>query len=87
MLAVIRLADALQSPRYEVYPSASLIGEVTENVPTEVKLTVTSNVERGLEATLRTAEELARLGYTVVPHIGARLVLDRDRPRIDPGPP
>ena len=61
-----------------MYPSASLIGEVTENVPTEVKLTVTSNVERGLEATLRTAEELARLGYTVVPHIGARLVLDRD---------
>ena len=43
-----------------------------------MKLTVTSNLERGLDATISTAEELAKLGYTVVPHIGARLVLDRD---------
>lgn len=78
MLAVNRLRDALESPRYEVYPSSTLIREVAEHVPTEVKLTVTSNLERGLDATISTAEELAKLGYTVVPHIGARLVLDRD---------
>ena len=78
MLAVSRLRDLLERPRYEVYPSASLISDVTEHVPTEVKLTVTSTLERGLDATLDTVVELAGLGYTVVPHIGARLVLDRD---------
>jgi methylenetetrahydrofolate reductase (NADPH) len=78
VLAVNRLQDALEHPRYEVYPSSSLIADVAEHVPTEVKLTVTSNLERGLDATLSTAGELAKLGYTVVPHIGARLVLDRD---------
>jgi methylenetetrahydrofolate reductase (NADPH) len=78
VLAVSRLRDLLERPRYEVYPSGSLVGDVRDHVPTEVKLTVTSNLERGLDATLDTVEELAGLGYTVVPHIGARLVLDRD---------
>jgi methylenetetrahydrofolate reductase (NADPH) len=77
VLAVNRLRDALERPRYEVYPSSSLVDEVAEHVPAEVKLTVTSNLERGLDATLDTVEELTKLGYAVVPHIGARLVFDR----------
>jgi methylenetetrahydrofolate reductase (NADPH) len=42
-----------------------------------VRVTVTASPRKGLEATLELSERLARAGYTVVPHLSARLVRDR----------
>ena len=70
------LVDALTHPRYEVYGSESVTAQVVEHVPRSVKVTVTSSERRGLDATLDLTVKLASLGYEVVPHLGARLVLD-----------
>ena len=48
-----------------------------EHLGTDVKVTVTASPRRGLGATLDLAERLADAGYTVVPHLSARLVRDR----------
>jgi methylenetetrahydrofolate reductase (NADPH) len=71
------LAEALKKPRYEVIPLAGVADAVLAHVPSDVKLTVTASPTKGLEATLQLAETLAAAGYTVVPHISARLVRDR----------
>jgi len=71
------LVEALERPRYEIYPSAGIAAEVAEHVPKSIKVTVTSSERRGLDATLRLTEELAERGYEVVPHLAARLVPDR----------
>lgn len=42
---------------------------------------MTSSPARGLEATLRLTERLAKRGYAVVPHLAARLIADRDELR------
>jgi methylenetetrahydrofolate reductase (NADPH) len=71
------LADALRRPRFEVLPLDGIEGQVIEHLPTDVKVTVTASPRKGLEATLDLSERLARAGYTVVPHLSARLVRDR----------
>jgi methylenetetrahydrofolate reductase (NADH) len=71
------LAEALKKPRYEVIPLAGVADAVLAHVPSDIKLTVTASPTKGLEATLGLAETLAAAGYTVVPHISARLVRDR----------
>lgn len=73
-----RLVEALESPRYEIYPSAGIAAEVVEHVPRRIKITVTSSERKGLDATLTLTEELSERGYEVVPHLAARLVLDRE---------
>ncbi|PPF78738.1 hypothetical protein C5B96_14485 [Subtercola sp. Z020] len=45
--------------------------------PTGVTLTVTSLPQHGVERTLRSAVELAGLGFRVVPHLPARGIADR----------
>jgi methylenetetrahydrofolate reductase (NADPH) len=49
---------------------------VLAHVPTEVKVTVTTSPQKGLEPTLELAARLAGHGYTVVPHLAARHVRD-----------
>ncbi len=49
---------------------------VVEHVPKDIKLTVTSSLQKGIEATLRLAERLSKHGYKAVPHLSARLVVD-----------
>jgi methylenetetrahydrofolate reductase (NADPH) len=71
------LAQALEHPRYEVLPLDGIADAVLAHVPPAVKLTVTASASRGLEPTLSVAEALAAHGYTVVPHLSARLVRDR----------
>jgi methylenetetrahydrofolate reductase (NADPH) len=51
--------------------------EVLGHVPAELTLTVTSSPSKGLDATLGLCERLAVHGYRVVPHLAARLVVDR----------
>jgi len=70
------LAFHLSQPRYEVVPVPGIEDEVAAHVPRGLKVTVTASPRRGLDATLDTAEELARRGYHVAPHLSARLVRD-----------
>jgi methylenetetrahydrofolate reductase (NADH) len=75
------LAELLRRPRFEILPLDGIEDQVLEHLPTDVKVTVTASPRKGLEATLALSELLARAGYTVVPHLSARLV--RDRPHLE----
>jgi methylenetetrahydrofolate reductase (NADPH) len=70
------LLEHLAHPRYEVLPLEGVEERVVAHVPTEVRVTVTASPSRGLDATLGLSERLAARGYTVVPHLSARLVRD-----------
>ena len=72
------LAERLRHPRYEILPLDGVEAAVLEHVPAEATVTVTASPRKGLDATVGTAEQLARAGYAVVPHLSARLVRDRD---------
>jgi methylenetetrahydrofolate reductase (NADPH) len=73
--ALVRL---LSRPRYEVLPLEGIEEAVVEHLPREdSRVTITASPRRGLDATLDLSERLALHGYTVVPHLSARLVRDR----------
>jgi methylenetetrahydrofolate reductase (NADPH) len=72
-----RVIELLASPRYEVLPFGNVEEAVLEHVPPEVTLTVTVSPRKGVEHTLDFTERLKRHGYSVVPHVSARLVRDR----------
>jgi methylenetetrahydrofolate reductase (NADH) len=71
------LIALLNRPRFEVLPLPGIEEAVLAHLPREGRVTVTASPRRGLEATLSLSERLARHGYTVVPHLSARLVRDR----------
>lgn len=70
------VAAMLRSPRYEVLPTEDVEGLVLAHVPREVTITVTASPRRGMDATIEVARRLAAHGYSVVPHISARMVRD-----------
>ena len=74
-------AELLASPRYEVLPFGDVEEAVLEHVPTDVTLTVTVSPRKGVEHTLDVAGRLTAHGYSVVPHMSARLVRDRSHLR------
>ncbi len=76
--AAARLVDLLEQARFEVLPSPGTAERVVEHLPRGRVLTVTASPTRGLEPTLALSEELAGLGYEVVPHLAARMVADRE---------
>lgn len=67
----------LEHARYEVLPTPTIEDKVLSAVPTAVQVTVTASPSRGLDATVETAERLAKQGYAVVPHLAARMVNGR----------
>jgi methylenetetrahydrofolate reductase (NADPH) len=67
----------LAHARYEILPTATAEAKVLEHVPVERVITVTASPGKGLEATLDLAERLCGHGYTVVPHLAARMVSGR----------
>jgi methylenetetrahydrofolate reductase (NADH) len=71
------LAAWLRAPRYEIFPTDDVAGQVVANVPREVTLTVTASPRRGMPATVLLAVQLAHLGYNAIPHLSARLIRDR----------
>lgn len=71
------LTELVRAARYEVLPTATVEDKVLEHLPTERALTVTASPAKGLEATLGLTERLSARGYTVVPHLAARMVRDR----------
>lgn len=72
------LADLLEAPRFEVLPTPGTADLVAAHVPGGRTLTVTASPGRGLEPTLALTSELAGLGYDVVPHLAARMVIDAE---------
>ncbi|HET7430542.1 MAG TPA: methylenetetrahydrofolate reductase [Nocardioides sp.] len=63
--------------RYEVLPTASTEEKVLEHLPPDRRVTVTASPGKGLEATLDLAERLTGHGYSVVPHLAARMISGR----------
>lgn len=70
------ISTFLRTPRYEVIPLAGVEDDVVSHVPKNIKLTVTSSPKLGVERTLEFCESLSEAGYSVVPHLAARLVRD-----------
>lgn len=70
------LAALLDRPRYEVLPLPGTADQVGLHVPSALPVTVTASPRRGLEPTLVLTEELARGGYSAVPHLAARMLRD-----------
>jgi methylenetetrahydrofolate reductase (NADPH) len=66
----------LEHARYEVLPTATTEEKVHAVVPKDVAVTVTASASKGLEATLALSESLSRAGWSVVPHLAARMVHD-----------
>jgi methylenetetrahydrofolate reductase (NADPH) len=70
------LVGFLRAARYEVLPTEDVEGLVTAHVPPDVTITVTASPRRGMDATIDLAGRLARQGYSVVPHLSARMIRD-----------
>lgn len=60
-------------------PTAKIEASVVRDVPLDVRLTVTASPAKGLEATLNCAERLIGHGYSVTPHLAARMIRDRSQ--------
>jgi methylenetetrahydrofolate reductase (NADPH) len=71
------LVRLLEQARYEVLPTATAEARVLEHVPRDVAVTITASPTKGLDATFDLAERLSGHGFTVVPHLAARMVRDR----------
>jgi methylenetetrahydrofolate reductase (NADPH) len=71
------LAEFLRHPGYEVIPLQGTEESVIEHVPKEIALTVTASPGKGTWATVELAERLAGHGFSVAPHLSARLIRDR----------
>ncbi|TNM49542.1 5,10-methylenetetrahydrofolate reductase [Nocardioides albidus] len=73
------LRHLLTHARYEILPTKTIEEKVLESVPTSVPVTVTASPSMGLERTVETAERLAAQGYSVVPHLAAKMVTGRSQ--------
>jgi methylenetetrahydrofolate reductase (NADPH) len=73
------LAGLLRAARYEVLPTPTVEAKVLEHLPTDRAITVTASPAKGLEPTLDLTERLVKQGYSVVPHLAARMVRDRSQ--------
>ena len=71
-----RIAELVQRSRFEILPLDGIEERVLAVMPRDVTLTVTASPTKGLEPTLALTEALVGHGYTVVPHLSARLVAD-----------
>jgi len=67
----------LENARYEVLPTSTTEDKVVQHLPRDRVITITASPSRGLEATLELSERLAGQGYTVVPHLAARMISGR----------
>lgn len=72
------LATLLDNIGYEIMPFKSAKDKVVAEVPKSVPLTITATGGKGLEPTLDAAVFLKGRGYSVAPHVPARLVRDAE---------
>jgi methylenetetrahydrofolate reductase (NADPH) len=80
-LSVVRscrrqLGGLVEHARFEVFPTPSIAEKVVAAVPKDVTVTVTASPRKGLDATVAVAEQLAKEGYSAVPHLSARQLRD-----------
>jgi methylenetetrahydrofolate reductase (NADPH) len=75
--STLALARVLEQARYEVLPTATTEEKVLTHLPHDRVVTITASPSKGLEATIDLAERLAGHGYTVVPHLAARMITGR----------
>lgn len=68
-------APAPGEPRYEIFPMSGVL-ESVETLPAGTVVTVTSSPTKGMDQTIKLAEQLAADGLRPVPHIAARQILD-----------
>ena len=69
-------SEILSRPRFEILPTKGA-EEQADHLPRGAKVAVTCSPTKGIESTLRFSEGLLERGFRVVPHIAARLVVDR----------
>ena len=69
------LARLLVNPVLEVFPSSGIEAKVSR-LPEGTRISVTCSPAKGVDATLALCGSLRRDGFTVVPHISARLMDD-----------
>ncbi|MFF1252801.1 methylenetetrahydrofolate reductase [Pseudarthrobacter sp. NPDC058329] len=70
------LSGFVQNIGYEVMPFKGTAEKVLADVPTSVPLTVTATGGKGIDVTLNLVKRLAKEGYSVAPHLPARLFRD-----------
>ena len=73
----IAVAQALRHTSYEVLPLRSAEESIVSAVPQTVPLSVTMTAGKGVQPTIELTERLTAQGYTVTPHLAARLFRDR----------
>ncbi len=69
---------ALRNSSYEVLPLRSAEESIVTAVPLTVPLSITMTTGKGVLPTVELAERLAAHGFTVTPHLAARLFRDRE---------
>ena len=69
---------ALRNSSYEVLPLRSAEKTIVTAVPLTVPLSITMTAGKGVQPTVELAERLAAHGYTVTPHLAARLFRHRE---------
>lgn len=77
MIADRSEGELLSNPKFELMPFDS-IEKQAEQLPDDATITVTASPTLGLEDTITWTEALAGRGYTLIPHIAARYVRDRE---------
>jgi len=70
------LADLLRSPTFELIPLRNAM-DGAAHLPRGATVSVTASPTKGLEATVALASQLQATGFSVVPHLSARMVRDR----------
>jgi methylenetetrahydrofolate reductase (NADPH) len=70
------LADLLRSPTFELIPLKSAMDQAAY-LPPGATVSVTASPTKGLEATVDLAGRLRLAGFSVTPHLSARMVRDR----------
>lgn len=70
------IAAVLRNVRYEIIPLKNAVAQA-DFLPAGAVVTVTASPNKGMEATLDLAAELAEAGFDVTPHLSARLHRDR----------
>ena len=75
--AVARAVEhALRHAGYEVLPLRNAEQAILDSVPLDVPLSVTMTASKGVDGTIDLAEPLAAHGYSVTPHLAARMFRD-----------
>ena len=68
---------ALRHASYEVLPLRNAEQTIVASVPLDVPLSVTMTASKGVDGTLDLTERLSAHGYSVTPHLAARMFRDK----------